>query len=276
LRVPATGTAKIRDVTPSPPPARGLPPRLAYPILAVVAVLFLGLMGYFLKIGFGTAGAAFGSDAKPHEQGDARIAVTAAPAPTDPPGTVDMPQSGTGPEAGADQTTAQQPAAQPGSALPPGAGDATAQQGGAGAQTGGPPAPVLQMLTALKGRLATNPNDLGALVTLANMYSDVSKFDQAAVYYKRAIALDPANPDTRTDYAVALHGTGHDLEALAELDAVLKAQPNFPQAYFNRGVIAQAIGRRTEAEGAFKKFLAIAPHDRHAADAKAALAALGG
>ncbi len=250
----ATTTAKIVRVTPSPPPARGLPPRLAYPILAVVAVLFLGVMGYFLKIGFGTTGSAFGGDAKPHEQGDARIAVTAAPVPTDAPGTVDMPQSGTGPEAGADP--------------------ATAQQGGT--QAGGPPAPVMQMLTALKGRLATNPNDLGALVTLANMYSDVGKFDQASGYYKRAIALDPANPDTRTDYAVALHGTGHDLEALAELDTVLRATPNFPQAYFNRGVIAQAIGRRTEAAGAFKKFLAIAPRDRHAADAKAALAALGG
>ena len=38
----------------------GLPPRIAIPILAVFAVLFLGVLGWFLRIGFGTTGSAFG------------------------------------------------------------------------------------------------------------------------------------------------------------------------------------------------------------------------
>ncbi len=258
----ARRTAKIANV--STPPARGLPPRLAYPILAVIAVLFLGIMGYFLKVGFGTAGAALGTEAKPREQGDARIAATAVPAPaaTDAPGTVDMPQSGTGPAAGA-------------AAAPPAESDAQPGSAPSGSAAGGPPAPVMQMLVALKARVAKNPSDLGAIVTLANMYSDVGKFPQAADYYKQAVTLDPANPDTRTDYAVALHGSGHDLEALAQLDTVLRESPNFPQAFFNQGVIAQAIGRRTQAASAFKRFLKVAPNDKHAPDAKAALAALG-
>ncbi|MGC2128531.1 MAG: tetratricopeptide repeat protein [Candidatus Aquilonibacter sp.] len=39
---------------------RGLPPRIYLPIVATIAVLFLGLMGYLVAIGFGVAGSVFG------------------------------------------------------------------------------------------------------------------------------------------------------------------------------------------------------------------------
>ncbi len=92
------------------------------------------------------------------EQGDARIQATAAPIATDPPGTFTVPQTGSGPIAGAQ------------SALP-------------GAQTGGgtpagPPAPVMAELQDLRGRLARNPKDLAALVGLGNMEFDARKFEQ--------------------------------------------------------------------------------------------------
>ena len=45
------------------PPTRGLPPRIAIPILVIVAVVFLSLMAYFLRIGFGVTGSPFGADA---------------------------------------------------------------------------------------------------------------------------------------------------------------------------------------------------------------------
>jgi hypothetical protein len=48
----------------NPPPARGLPPRIYLPILAVVAILFLGLMFYLLSVGFRVTGAAFGTSAE--------------------------------------------------------------------------------------------------------------------------------------------------------------------------------------------------------------------
>src|ERR1700722_11609073 len=156
----------------------GLPLRIALPILTVVAVVFIAIMGYLVKLGFGEGGTALGYGA-PAEQGDARIQATAAPASmvTDPPGTFTVPQTGTGPIA--------QTSALPGNTV-----------GG-----GGPPAPVMQELTTMRARLKANPNDLAALVALAGMYYDASKFDQAIVYDKRALALDPGNPDVRTDYA---------------------------------------------------------------------------
>jgi len=233
----------------------GLPPRIAIPILAVFAVLFLGVMGYFLRIGFGTTGAAFGPSGEPHEQGDARIAATPAPIATDPPGTFTVPQTGTGPIANS-------------GALP------GAQVGGGSAAA--PPAPVMQMLQQLRERLARNPKDLAALVALGNMEFDAQKFDKAHEYYARALAIDATNPDVRTDDAVAQHQTGHDLEALAALDKVLAERKDFPTAVFNRAVILQAIGRRTDAVAAFKHYLALrGPNDPRAPDARAALAQLG-
>lgn len=255
----------------------GLPPKVVIPIVAVFAVVFLGIMGYFLRIGFGTTGAAFGPQAQQHEQGDARIAATPVPdaGPTDPPGTVDIPQSGTG-SIGQNAPGGNGPSV--GSAPAAGGGDAALPATGPNALPpgnptggGGPPAPVMQMLTALKTRVAQNPRDIAALVELGNLYFDAQKFDAAAGYYKRALALDPTNPDVRNDEAAALHTSGHDLEALAEVDRVLAERPSFPQALFNRGIILRSMGRRSDAVLAYRQFLKASPHDAHAGDAQAAI-----
>jgi tetratricopeptide (TPR) repeat protein len=230
----------------------GLPPRIALPIFAAIAAVFIAVMAYFVRTGLTDSGTALGSGAPP-EQGDARIQATAAPVAmvTDPPGTFTVPQTGTGPVA--------QTSELPGTAV-----------GG-----GGPPAPVLAELNALRARIKANPGDLAAIVGLADMYFDAGKFDQSAAYARRALALDPGNPDVRTDYATALHQTGHDLEALAQLDIVLAQRPKFIQALFNRGVVLQAIGRRTDAVAAFQRFIAAAPNDPRVADARATIDELG-
>jgi len=255
-------------------PGRGLPLRTYLPILVVVMLAFLGVVGYFLKIGLGTTGAAFGPTA---QQGDANIRTTgASPGPGEAalggappggegilpsaaPGEVVVPQSGGGnPNAGA-------------VGGPNGVGGSSPMQ----ATAGGPPAPVMRLLVDLRGRLQKNPNDLAALVSIANLYFDAAKYAQAIPYYKRALALDPGNPDTRTDYATALHGKGDDLIALHELETVLVKRPNFPEALFNQGVVANAIGRRSEAIDAFRHFLRVKPTDQRAADARTALQNLG-
>ncbi|MDB5072291.1 MAG: repeat-containing protein [Candidatus Eremiobacteraeota bacterium] len=234
----------------------GLPARIAIPILAVFAVVFLGILGWFLRIGFSTTGSAFGPSTAPAEQGDARIQATPAPIATDPPGTFTVPQTGTGPMKS--------------SGALPGAGVG-------GGTPAGPPGPVMAELQQLRARIARNPKDLAALVQLGNMEFDAQKFDKAADFYARALALDPANPDVRTDYATALHQSGQDLDALKQLDAVLKQRHDFPTALFNRGVVLQAIGRRTDAVADFRRYLQIVkPDDARAAAARSALQQLGG
>jgi hypothetical protein len=237
-------------------PSRGLPPRIYLPILLATALAFLGIVGYFLRAGLGVTGSAIGPVA---QQGDSNIRATAAPdadsLATTAPGEVVVPQTGGAAAAGA----------------PNGVGGGTPPQ----TMAGGPPAPVQRLLTELRGRLQQNPNDLAAIVNLANLYFDAGKYAQAVGYYKRALALDPDNPDTRTDYATALHGENHDLESLAQLQIVLARRPQFPEALFNEGIVANAIGRRTQAVSAFKAFLRVSPHDQRADDARTALQNLG-
>jgi tetratricopeptide (TPR) repeat protein len=161
----------------------GLPARIAIPILVVFAVAFLGILGWFLRIGFATTGSAFGPSGTPAQQGDARIAATPAPLATDPPGTFTVPQSGTGPTQGGSNTL-------------PGASTG-------GGNAAGPPAPVLQQLTELRARIARDPKDRAALVQLGDMEFAAQKFDKAADYYHRALVLAPADPDVKSRYAAA-------------------------------------------------------------------------
>jgi tetratricopeptide (TPR) repeat protein len=225
-------------------PSRGLPPRTYVPILVVAMLAFGGVLAYFLRIGLSTTGSALGPGVVA-QQGDSNIQATPVP------GEVVIPQSG-----GA-----------PGNSV----GGGSPPQAAAGA----PPAPIQRLLTELKGRVARNPHDLSALVGLASLYADAAKFPQALPYYKRALALDPGNPDLRTDYATALHGSNEDLESLAQLQVVLAAKPDFPPALFNEGIVASSIGRRTQAVAAFQKFLKVAPNDSHAEDARTALKNIG-
>lgn len=46
-------------------PARGLPPRIALPIVAIVSLVFLVIMAYLVGQGFGVTGSVFGKAAKP-------------------------------------------------------------------------------------------------------------------------------------------------------------------------------------------------------------------
>ena len=259
-------------------PKGGLPLKTYLPILVVTMLAFLGIVGYFLKVGLGTTGSTFGLTA---QQGDANIRATGAPiAPgasaADSAGLGGAPVGGDGilPSAGPDEVVVPQS----GGGNPNAAGAGPNSVGGgtpARAAGGGPPAPIMRLLVDLRGRLQKNPNDLGALVSIANLYFDAAKYGQAIPYYKRALAIDPANPDTRTDYATALHGKGDDLIALRELESVLAKRPDFPEALFNAGVVANAVGRRSEAIDAFKHFLKVKPTDQRAGDARQALTNLG-
>jgi hypothetical protein len=234
------------------PTARGLPPRIYVPIVLVAGVAFLGAIGYFLRIGLGVQGSALGRGTAAPASAQASI----EPVATRAAGEVAVPQTG-----GA-----------PANAGGPLRGNIV---GGGGPAQGAPPAPVARMVLDYKQRLVKNPRDLAALVSLAGLYFEANKFAQAQPLYARALALDPNNPDVRTDYASALHGAHDDVEALRQLDIVLAKHHDFPPALFAEGITAGAIGRRTQATDALHRFLQVAPDDPRADDARAALRDFG-
>lgn len=241
-------------------PGRGLPLRTYLPIVVLAGLTFLGVIGYFLKIGLGVTGAALGPVA---QQGDANIRATTAP------GDAAMPQDGGGSQG--EVVVPQSGGGAPGGIAGNGVGGGTPVQ----AAAAGPPAPVQRLLLDLRQRLQRNPKDIAALASIANLYFDAAKYPQAISYYERALEVDASNPATRTDYAAALHAEGNDRKSLKELEAVLARQPAFPDALFNEGVVARAVGHRAQAVAAFRKFLEVKPNDQRAGDARAALQTLG-
>jgi tetratricopeptide (TPR) repeat protein len=61
-------------------PKRGLPPRIYLPVVIVIAAVFLGLIGYLVKLGFATGGSVFGTGTGASGQAGATGAATAGPA----------------------------------------------------------------------------------------------------------------------------------------------------------------------------------------------------
>jgi tetratricopeptide (TPR) repeat protein len=129
------------------PSERGLPPRLYLPIVIVIAVLFLGIMGYLIVVGFGVTGSVFGKSSN-----------------------------------GASALSA---------------GSQNSVQGG------GPPAAVMEQLTALRARIAAHPNDDVAITQLADEYLAAGKFSQAIPLYERALKVNPKNVAAQTGLAEA-------------------------------------------------------------------------
>ncbi len=231
-----------------PQAARGLPPRVYLPIVAIAGAVLIAITWYFLRISFGVQGSALGNGAALSK---APIAPVASRAPDE----VAMPQGGG--------------AAGNGGALP---GQSV---GGGSAVQGGPPAQVMRLLADYRARLKRNPNDLDAIVGLAGLYAEANMFAKAAPYYARAVALDPRNAQTRTAYAAALHGDGQDESAFRELGTVVAQHGEYSPALYAQGVVATALGRRPAAVAAYRRFLTVAPNDPQADDARAALRALG-
>jgi hypothetical protein len=125
---------------------RGLPPRIYIPIVAIFAVLFLGVMGYLIAVGFGVTGSVFGKS---------------------------------------------------GNAANMSAGSTTSVQGG------GPPAAVMEQLSALRARIAAHPNDDVAITQLADEYLASNHFAEAIPLYERALKVNPKNVAAQTGLAEA-------------------------------------------------------------------------
>jgi len=86
-------------------------------------------------------------------------------------------------------------------------------------------------------QLAKNPNDPALLAQAGNIYYDAQQFKDAIDYYTRALQSDPSNTNIRTDMATAYWYLGDSDRAIAEFDKVLKKEPNKTNALFNRGIV---------------------------------------
>lgn len=83
------------------------------------------------------------------------------------------------------------------------AASASLEQGSQNRVEGGPPAPVVAQLQALRARIAAHPNDDVALTQLGDMYLAANHFEDAIPLYRRALRANPHNVAAQTGLAQA-------------------------------------------------------------------------
>jgi hypothetical protein len=74
-------------------------------------------------------------------------------------------------------------------------------------------------------------------------------FVAAAEVYAAALKKQPGDPSVGTDYSVALFYSGDISGALAQVEVVLKDNPDFQKAWLNKGIFLTHEGRIAEQQG---------------------------
>jgi hypothetical protein len=139
----------------------------------------------------------------------------------------------------------------PGGGAPPRgmAGGAPGGEGGAATMEA-----VQKQIADLKAILASDPENLDALVGLGNLYFDAGMFDGAAGYYEQALEVTPADVSVRTDLGTAYRRMGQPGKALDEFHRAVGEDPSHWRGWFNIGVVSlYDLGRFDQAEEAFRK-----------------------
>ncbi len=89
----------------------------------------------------------------------------------------------------------------------------------------------------LLNKLKSNPDDPGLLTSLGNLYYDAQQYPSAIQFYKRVLAIRPADTAVRTDMGTAYWYMGNADLAIAEFDKALTYAPDNSNTLFNRGLV---------------------------------------
>jgi len=92
-------------------------------------------------------------------------------------------------------------------------------------------------IMALRGMLAKNPEDVGALVAMGDVYVKRREYEKARGYYLRASQVAPANLEARTHLGTTAYFLGHTDEALHHYEEALALDPDYTVALFEMGAV---------------------------------------
>jgi cytochrome c-type biogenesis protein CcmH/NrfG len=87
-----------------------------------------------------------------------------------------------------------------------------------------------------KSILEKDPNNLQALITLGNACFDTDRYQEAIDAYSRALAIDPKNPDVRTDMGIMYRKLGQFDKAIEAFRQTTRDNLMHVNSRFNLGV----------------------------------------
>jgi Flp pilus assembly protein TadD len=110
---------------------------------------------------------------------------------------------------------------------------------------------VYQKAQRFKRYQAETYNNLGAIA-----YRE-KDLEASMWYHRRAVMKKPSSSRFRYNYALSLSASNFTDEALAQVNAALKMEPNHVELHYLRGVILVRKGRAEDARAEFEKTLAL-------------------
>ncbi|MFL6215447.1 MAG: tetratricopeptide repeat protein [Blastocatellia bacterium] len=116
----------------------------------------------------------------------------------------------------------------------------------------------------MRHRLQKYPNDFTAHFNLGAALQSMDRLEEAASFYRRAIAIRPEDATAHNSLGTVLQTAGKLEEAISEYHAALRAQPDYVNAHYNLGTSLLSLGQANEAVKQFQEALRLGPEDADA------------
>lgn len=126
-------------------------------------------------------------------------------------------------------------------AAPPAA--ATSASASGALPPGHPPVNTGPVVESLQQQATANPQDPGPPLKLADFLYDQGDFQQAIVWYEKAVALDPNNVNASTDLGTCYFNAGRPDDALRQFRHSLAIEPGHQPTLFNM-IVVNMEGKR--------------------------------
>jgi tetratricopeptide (TPR) repeat protein len=124
-----------------------------------------------------------------------------------------------------------------------------------------------QEIQQLESLAKANPGNADAWTALGNAQMDAQQYAAAIISYQRSLELDPKNVNVRVDMGTCYRGVAQPEKAIEEYRKGIKTDPRHLMAHMNAAIVlANDLGRKTEAIKEFEKYLELAPNAPNAAD----------
>lgn len=124
---------------------------------------------------------------------------------------------------------------------------------------------MLAQIKVYSDRVALNPQDVSAWITLGNLYFDTSQPAKSIEAYSRALEISPDNPNVLTDMGVMHRSLGEFEKALDAFAKAIAVDPRHETARMNTGIVLlYDLGDRDGAIAAWQELVRINPQAKNA------------
>jgi len=96
-----------------------------------------------------------------------------------------------------------------------------------------------QQVAEIEGLLAANPDDVGLMAAMGNIYFDASRWPDARDWYEKALQVSSGDPNILTDLAVVYRNLGEYQRTIELLDQAIAVDSGHWQAWYNKVVVYQ-------------------------------------